>query len=326
MLLHRFFRGLLLVICAQIPLLGLFVYLLSMGVGIADFGKLAGSLRPDPKEFEVMLQAQEKKLADQMLGDVDRLSFKITQLETRLNDLSRIGPAWDKFIADGGLDSVAGIAKDLENISGDVKYLDERTASFDERIITLDERAISIDQRIASLDETMTQRLMSLVENLEGLKAATAARVDDAGLAQNQKIDELLKLYPTLYAPRPERKPSAELRFVAEDWEINRAAKSSLDKIVRTIKGSGSKTGISIYGFTVKQGSLNFSMALADKRARTVAQALRKKGVKNPIKIFVVPEYNTRDTRDKAATDKNHAVHIYLDEPSQQAVDLKGKS
>lgn len=298
MFVHRFFRGLLLVICSQIPLLAFFVYLLSMGVGITDFGKLSGALRSDPAKFEVMLGAQEKKLSEQLLNDLDRLSLKITQLETRMSDLSRIGPAWDKFIADGGLNSVA-------SFSSDIRYLDER---------------------LSSLDDTVIGRMAELAEKLEGLKAEVSARGGEADMAKNQKLDELLRLYPTLYAQRPERKPTAELRFEAEDWEVKRPSRVILDRIVSSLKDSSSTVSISIYGFTVKQGSLNFSMALADKRARAVAETLRKKGVTNPIKIFVVPEYDTRDTRVKAATARNHAVQIFVDDPSEKTTEVKEKS
>jgi len=304
MFIHRFFRGLLLVICSQIPLLAFFVYLLSMGVGITDFGKLAGSMRPDPNEFAVLLNTQEKKLTEQTLGEVDTLSFKITQLETRLNDLSRIGPAWDKFIADGGLNSVA-------SFSGDLKYLDGQI--------------LSLDKRIAAAEDAVASRLAEMSQKLEDMQAEVSARNGEADASNNQKLDELLRLYPTLYAPRPERKPTAELRFAEGDWEVDHPARVILDKVVRIINESGSKESISIYGFTVKQGSLNFSMALADKRARAVAESLRKKGIKNPIKIFVVPEYNTRDTRDKAAAERNHAVHIYVDDPSKKVSDVKEK-
>ncbi len=107
----------------------------------------------------------------------------------------------------------------------------------------------------------------------------------------------------------------AELRFGVDDWVVNHKAEWSLEKVRQEAAQLGRNAGINIYGFMAQKGPLNFSMALANKRARAIADVLRTKGIKsNPITIFVVPEYSAfRGGVSPKPGDKTNAVHIYVE-------------
>jgi outer membrane protein OmpA-like peptidoglycan-associated protein/cell division protein FtsB len=304
MLKQRFFRGFLLVLLAQIPLICFFVYLLFLGVGIADFSKLA-ALRSEPAASDGT-DAQARQQTRQNGERIEQLAAQIRHLEDTLSSPALTVQTWERFVQETG-------AEPLGRIAADIQTLETRLAPLAREVSLL-------SGSVAQLEQSLNTQIAGITQQIENLKADLAAGEAVRDAATSQLRDEMQNINSTPYVAPPKREPVAELRFEAEDWEIGKEGQAALNKLVRTIKNSGSKAGVRIYGFTVKQGSLNYNLALADKRARAVADVLRAKGIKrNPITIYVVPEYNAyRDPRDKRAGAKIQAVHIYIDDPVEK--------
>jgi len=304
----RLLRGFLIVLCAQIPLLALFIYLLFTGVGISDFAKLAKLDQSNQTDFTRLLEQRNQQLLTQMNTVVGQLNTKIATLEKRLADVStnsgsgnQVSPQLEAFLASGG-------AEKVDNLAAQLELLNTQLAGVNTRV---DELA----EHYASISESDREKFNVLTRELEGLKNQVVAQESQLEAIGNLTQELLSKEFPALHAEAPKRQPVAELRFDADGWRVGHKAEWALEKVIREAKALGRNARINIYGFTVQNGPLNFSMALADKRARSVADVLRQKGIKNnPITIFVVPEYAAyRDPNSRKSGDKYHAVHIYVE-------------
>lgn len=371
---NQFLRGLILVLCAQIPLLAFFIYLLFLGVGISEFSNLTDARHPDPKKMIGMMESRDKKLQDQIFAEVKSINQRINQMKTSLGDLTESGHAWNKFVADGGhndttqINQIKTSLSDIESrfrqissiVNGQMSSIDSRLktvkstvnqqlssleskfSSVDQRLLTIQEQATQLDAQysalekdikilrdryaslednISSLGTSISGDVQQLFDNFKALNAQLTVQEGPAPQQQPPSLDDLLKRHASLFAPSPKRKPVAELKFAANDWKLDRSATRALNKVIARVRKSTNPVNIGVYGFTVKNGPLNFSMALADKRARVVAELIRDAGLtKDPITIFVVPEYNayrdavSQSTGDANRDDKNHAVHIYINE------------
>lgn len=327
MKIERILRGILIIICAQIPLLAFFVYLLFLGVGISDFSRLAANTERDPAEFEERLKTRDNQLTLRFDKELGEISQTLHQLEQRLTTVSGKNPQWDRFVSEGGTEKLNRLAVTLADLNGQVASLNQQGDETTQQIGPLNQQLVDLKQQVLALDLRMSsadQVHSDLAESLgkvQGLSSEIVALKDNVAqqaklieTTNNQLQDFISKVAPGLYRPSPQRKPVVELRFDGDEWELGHNAEKALNLVAQKIKRSGPKTGIDIYGFAIKNGPLNFSMALADKRARAVAEALRKKGIKNnPITIFVIPEYNaSRDVQTSRQRGKYQAVHIYI--------------
>ncbi|NQV99261.1 MAG: OmpA family protein [Rhodospirillales bacterium] len=329
MLRQRFFRGVLLVFCAQIPLIGFFIYLLFLGVGIADFANLASLRTAGEVKSDIQDDSQTANSAAQLEARMTGLNAKIAELDIAITGLAGRGQGWDRFVAQAGAetqkrtDIQKRIATEINKLAVQLSSLAQQVAGLDK---SLGAQGGDIAAKMADISARVEDLKADTFAGMEELRTAAAAQEDRLEVANAQLRDEFRDISPPPYVAPPKRKPVVELRFEAEDWKIGKVASGQLDRIVRTIRNSGAGVGVRIYGFTVKQGSLNFNMALADKRARAVADVLREKGIKrNPITIYVVPEYDAyRDQRDGKSTDKIHAVHINIDDPADKETAVKG--
>lgn len=301
---NRFLRGLILVLCAQIPLLGFFVYLLFLGVGISEFSNLADSRHTGSEDIIARFEARENKWKNQISGDVKNVHQKIDQLKKSLVDISASPPAQNNLVFEGASEELTRIKNNLSELEEQFKDI---RSSLSDQVLALENKVSSLGQQLSETQETV--------------RSQSAFQNSQMAPSMSTPVDELQKQPLTLTAPEPERKPVAELNFAANDWKLSRSTTRKLNKVINKIRKSVNPVNIGVYGFTVKSGPLNFSMALADKRARVVADLMRDAGLTdNPITIFVVPEYKAyRDRNNKNAgqssqRNKNHAVHIYIDE------------
>lgn len=408
-------RGIILFVCAQIPLLMFFLYLLYIGVGLSDFANLSDSRHLDRKSVIGWAEDRDDKLKKQVFAETVRINQKLNNLQTSLADLEAAGTArqsdvlqktneqvsslqrqinefTDRFTAlqtslqapeksasetpadlisrlqalamkasalqlahsqmtgrMGKLDAdVAKLFKAVEDIQAHVAEVKASLAGGESQRVAIN-RTLSAHEntlarhdeqfaQIGDMSEQMNSALASGIKPIEARIAsltqgiATLSR-DMSSLSKDVETlasapsgpalpsaEDLLKKHAELFAPPPERKPVAELQFAANDWQLNPEANRALNTVITRLRKSREPVRVGIYGFTVKHGPLNFSMALADKRARIVAETIREAGVVNqPITIFVVPEYRAYRDRDVAsgtelsATNSQDAVHIYLD-------------
>lgn len=304
----RLLRGFLIVICAQIPLLALFIYLLFTGVGISDFEKLANLKQSNQTDYAALLEQRNQQLLKQMNTVIGQVNEKIETLEkslarvssTRVNT-AQSSPEWDAFLASDG-------PKGMDNLATQLEALKMRLSDVDARFGEMAARDVS---KLT----TDADQIRGLSQDVKQLKSQMLNQAGRLETVSDLTQDLLSKEYPALHAEAPKREPVAELRFDVDAWRLGHKAEWALEKVIREAKNVGRSARINIYGFTVQNRPLNFSMALADKRARAVADVLRQKGGTDyPITIFVVPEYAAyRDAKNRKSGDKNHAVHIYVE-------------
>lgn len=328
----RLLRGFLIVICAQVPLLALFIYLLFTGVGISDFEKLANLKQSNQPDYAALLEQRNQQLLKQMNTVIGQVNEKIETLETSLARVSstpvnRVQPPaeWDTFLASGGPESIDNLATQLDALKTQLNGVDARvgeTVTRDASKLTSDKDQIRVlSQDVEQLNSLLLSQAVDkdqiriLSQDVEQLKSQLLNQATRLETVSDLTHDLLSKEYPALQAEAPKREPVAELRFDVDAWHVGHKAEWALEKVIREAKNVGRSARINIYGFTVQNGPLNFSMALADKRARVVADVLRQKGGTDyPITIFVVPEYAAyRDAKNRKSGDKNHAVHIYVE-------------